>query len=292
MRKLKLCYQNVKNDHKKLLFYTGLKNIELFGYILELMGNYKRAISYISKVDHLLIVLVKLRLGILHKDIAYRFGFSEVVISRVFRSWLPGLAKALDFLIIWPGKEALMENVPKSFRAFKKCTGIIDCTEIFIQKPSGMEQKAVTWSSYKNHNTIKYLICITPSGHVSFVSEGWSCRASDKIITSCSGFLDKIEFGDMIMADRGFTIAEELARRGALLEIPSFTVGRSQLSARDVDTTRKIANVRIHVERVIGRMRKYNLINQTIPIPLVGLIDDMMRTIAALVNLNKSVVGK
>lgn len=73
------------------------------------------------------------------------------------------------------------------------------------------------------------------------------------------------------MADRGFTIAEELARKGALLEIPAFTTGRTQLPARDVDVTRKIANVRIHVERVIGRMRKYNILNQNIAIPLVPL---------------------
>ena len=46
----------------------------------------------------------------------------------------------------------------------------------------------------------------------------------------------------------------------AKLHIPAFTRGKSQLSATEVEETRKIANVRIHVERVIGYVRqKYKI---------------------------------
>ena len=53
------------------------------------------------------------------------------------------------------------------------------------------------------------------------------------------------------MADRGFNIAETLETFRAKLEIPSFTKGQSQLRPEEVEETRTIANVRIHVERVI-----------------------------------------
>lgn len=171
-QRLHLCYKNIRNDSVKLLFYTGLNSKELFCFILELLESQPKAVSNVTREDHLLIVLMKLRLGIFNKDIAFRFDCNKSVITKIIHLWLPALANALEYLIIWPGKSALMENLPKSFKSFKKCTGIIDCTEIFIQKPSGLEQKAVTWSSYKNTNTIKYLICITPSGNISFVSEG------------------------------------------------------------------------------------------------------------------------
>ena len=49
---------------------------------------------------------------------------------------------------------------------------------------------------------------------------------SDKVITQECGFLDHIEPGDVILADRGFNIS---AIRGAKLEIPSFTKGKKQL---------------------------------------------------------------
>ena len=69
------------------------------------------------------------------------------------------------------------------------------------------------------------------------------------------------------MADRGFNIAETLETSGAKLDIPSFTTGPNQLRPEKVEDTRIIANVRIHVERVIGNLRKkYSILNGTIPI--------------------------
>ncbi|KAK2142831.1 hypothetical protein LSH36_908g00019 [Paralvinella palmiformis] len=40
----------------------------------------------------------------------------------------------------------------------------------------------------------------------------------------------------------------------AKVKIPSFIKGRKQLSAIDVESSRAIVNVRIHVERVIGQI--------------------------------------
>ena len=69
------------------------------------------------------------------------------------------------------------------------------------------------------------------------------------------------------MADRGFNIAETLGTLVVKLEIPSFTKGQDQMRAEDVGDTRVIANVRIHVERVIGNLRKkYSILNETLPI--------------------------
>ena len=54
---------------------------------------------------------------------------------------------------------------------------------------------------------------------------------------------------------------------GAEVKIPSFTKGRQPLSAVDVESSRSIAHVRIHVERVIGLLRnKYTILQDTIPI--------------------------
>lgn len=75
--------------------------------------------------------------------------------------------------------------MPRSFfNAFGNSIAvIIDCYEIAIEKPCNMKAKAQTWSSYKNKNTVKYLIVLTPQGVISYISEGWGDRASDKHIT-------------------------------------------------------------------------------------------------------------
>ena len=133
-----------------------------------------------------------------------------------------------------------------------KTTVIIDCFEVFINRPSNLLARAQTWSSYKHHNTVKVLIGITPQGTISYVSQAWGGRTSDKYLTENCGILNKLLPGDLVLADRGFTIAESVMFQQAQLAIPAFTKGKDQLDPVDVEKTRGIANVRIHLERVIG----------------------------------------
>ena len=70
--------------------------------------------------------------------------------------------------------------------------------------------KAVTWSTYKHHNTVKYLISITPQGTVSFISKGYGGRVSDKYITENCGYLKKLFPGDVVLVDHGFNIEDSV----------------------------------------------------------------------------------
>jgi len=75
------------------------------------------------------------------------------------------------------------------------------------------------YSHYKSHVTYKGLIGITPSGAISFVSQLFEGSISDKEIVKRSGFLSKElwDENDAVMADRGFTIEEELKLLGVSL---------------------------------------------------------------------------
>ena len=80
-----------------------------------------------------------------------------------------------------------------------------------------------------------------------------------------------IDPGDVIIADRGFDIDDDIAFYGGKLVIPSFTKGKKQLSQQEVKTSQKIARVRIHVERVIGLlMNKYTILQDVLPVSLVS----------------------
>ena len=76
----------------------------------------------------------------------------------------------------------------------------------FIERPFNLNAREQTFSNYKSRTAIKYLVGITPSGAVSFLSAGWGGRASDKEIARNSAFLDKVTFGDCVLADKGFLI--------------------------------------------------------------------------------------
>ena len=229
-------FENIKNDDKTLNFLTRISNVHLFKWLLSLIKpNVELASKSITHENHLLIVLMKLRHGYINEDLALRFNTNFTNISNIFRTNLKALSGILRNFIVWPERETLRRNLPSSFKNFKNCVCIIDI------------------SNYKSRNTMKYLVGITPSRAVSFLSAGWGGRVSDKEITLNSGFLDKVTFGDCVLADRGFLIEEELTTRGAVLRIPAFTRGKTQMSAKDVDMPRQIAHVRIHVERVIGQ---------------------------------------
>ena len=99
---------------------------------------------------------------------------------------------------------------PNSLKAYKNLRCTIDCTEVFIDRPRDLEIQALTWSDYKKHHTVKFLVGIAPNGMITCLSKAWGGRASDQHITKTSGFIDLIEPGDLILADRGFTIKEDI----------------------------------------------------------------------------------
>ena len=112
--------------------------------------------------------------------------------------------------------------------------------------------------------------------------------------------MDKLLPGDVVLADRGFDIAESVGMMSAEVKIPAFTRGKKQLSFHDVESTRRIAHLRIHVERVIGVLRqKYTILNSTVPIDFLKQKDDNLVTImdkigficCALTNMCDSVVS-
>ena len=288
-------------DEERVKFYTGLTAMSVLMAVFDLISPPLPERKSISKFQQLLITLMRLRLNLSVQDLAYRFGVHASTVSRVFQTCMHVMYTSMAFLVKWPEREELKMTLPACFREkFSSCAVIIDCFEVFIDRPSCLLARAQTWSSYKHHNTAKFLIGITPQGTVSFISKGWGGRASDKFITEHCGVLNKLLPGDLVLADRGFDIEDSVGLYAARLQIPSFTKGKPQLSALDIETTRSLANVRIHVERVIGTIRqKYAILGHSvIPIHYLmsdgnesSLLDKIAVVCCALTNCCKSVIA-
>lgn len=289
IRNNKFTYTNLKSS--QIRAYTGLPSAAVFLWVLGLVNTFFKKIGKLSAGDQLLLVLMKLRLNLTNHDLAYRFKICPTQVSKILSQCIPVLSNRLRFLIKWPSKEKVLKNMPMSFkRNYKKCRVIIDCSEIFIQRPSNLDARAKTWSNYKHHNTLKFLVGITPYGAISFLSKCWGGRVSDKELTLKSGFYDKLEYGDLVLADRGFLIAEELAFQGASLAIPPFAKGKKQFSQKEVEMARRLSRSRIHVERAIERIKNFNILKHTLPISLIKHADHILEICGSLTNLMPKLV--
>ena len=176
------------------------------------------------------------------QDLADRFGVSTSLVSRICITWINLLYFELKDLFPFPSQELVRKNMPEEFAAFATTRIILDCTEIFIQRPPAMLAQSETWSDYKHHNTWKQLVGVTPNGQVTFFSDLWGGRVSDKQITRESGVLDLLSIGDNVMVERGFYI-KDILPDGVKANMPPFLAGRDQLTASESEETMTIASV-------------------------------------------------
>ena len=295
-------FEMLKGDDSQTHFYTSLRSYKMLETILTLLNPLmamKNDTCKLSHGDELLLVCMKLRLAMPHEDLSYRFRIAVSSVSKIFHRWIDVMSRELHRLICWPDRTNIRQTLPDCFKPmYSHATCIIDCSEIFLERPSSLLARAQTYSQYKHHNTVKFLMAISPTGAIIFLSKCWGGRVSDKYLTANCGFYKYLIPGDLVLADRGFNIADDLALHGASLALPSFTKGKDQLSQNEVEVSRSLSRVRIHVERAIGRLKHFKLLQLRLPISMIktskdthfSTIDKILIVCAALCNLNPPLV--
>lgn len=237
--------------------------------------------------------MVRLRVGLTLTDIALRFTLSESSVSKIFTTWINFLYFRLKALCQMPSY-CEVQGKAKQFSEFPDLKVIVDCTEIFAQKPSSLCASKAIFSNYKNHNTFKFLVAINPCAAIVFVSKAWGGRTSDKHITQNSpDFIATLEKGDEVMADRGFDISEVLHDKEVKVTIPDFKgQGRSQLKGAEGKRSEKIAEARIHVERAIQRIKTYHILENEVRLSMAHLAEQIFSVCAYLVNFQTPILRK
>lgn len=148
----------------------------------------------------------------------------------------------------------------------------------------------MSYSHYKGTHTIKYLIGITPSGLISYVSSGYGGRATDKAIFNYENLIDKVDINDSIMVDKGFLIEKECEEKLVRLIRPPFIKKQKQFTKRCAETTAEIARARVHVERAIQRIKIFKILKEQFDWYLIPYADEIMIIIAAVVNLSSPIL--
>ncbi|XP_053382032.1 uncharacterized protein LOC123553248 [Mercenaria mercenaria] len=296
-----ITFYDIAAKDEKVMFYTGLPNAGTFCALFDEMSDAEAQTSragltskkgrprQLRVIDEFFLVLMRLRMGLLVEDLAARFHISKSTCSVVINKWIDYLSVKLDFLLNWPTKSVIQNTMPRKFQsAYPSTRVIIDCTEFFTETPQSLINKSLMYSHYKSHMTYKALLGISPSGLITFVSDMWAGGISDKQITRSCGILDLCERGDAIMADKGFLISDLTTPRGLHLIIPPLK--HKRFSRREVEETRRIANLRIYVEMAMERVKNFRILQGTIPITISKQLTQILKLCAGLSNLQPPLV--
>ncbi|XP_075554738.1 uncharacterized protein LOC142587540 isoform X1 [Dermacentor variabilis] len=244
--------------------------------------------------NKLLMFLMKMKLGVSFAAIGVMFGVHESTACCIFYTILNTLAEVTKDWIYKPPIEDIKLSQPECFKEnYPECTLIIDCTEVKTETPSEVRQQHMLFSSYKSCCTLKFLVGIIPNGMIVFASEPFGGRCSDTQITLDSGFLHIVEPGDMILADKGFPgIRTELAHKGVVMIMPPLSAGSGvPFSREEMERTCSIASVRVHVERVIKRIKQYGILKHDIPISLISSMKEVFHMCCVLANLQPHITA-
>lgn len=284
-------YESVKSCSSAMRDLCGV-TLEMYAVLFALLPVAADRSCDVSMHDRLLLFLMKLKLGITYSSLAILFSVSRMTAARHFNSVLRTLAAATQKWIFVPPRHIIRSLMPNCFKVhYPNCTMIIDCTEVPTEQPASVAQQRALYSNYKGGYTLKFLVAITPNGAVCFHSKAYGGRCSDAFITVHSDFLKEVEPGDMIMADKGFPgITTDLGKAGAVLVMPPFLRGQGQFLEADVQQTYNIARVRIHVERMIQRIKMYNVLNTRVPIELIPAMSDVFHVCCVLANMQPPII--
>ncbi|XP_065895749.1 uncharacterized protein [Dysidea avara] len=247
---------NIKEDSDLVKFYTGFSDYATLATFYEqvLESDAKVMRQWDSRrckeacgdtkhgpccklplLEQLFMTLVRLRLGLYERDLAVRFGVSQSTVSRTTTTWINLMYHSFKAIERFPPWHIVKKYMPQIFkRNYPNTRVIIDATEFAIERPSSLSSQSSTFSTYKNKNTVKVLLGITPSGAISFVSKCYEGSISDKRLVEVSGLLEKLDAGDEIMADKGFLIQDILAPLGVRLNVPPLLKSDRQMASNEV----------------------------------------------------------
>lgn len=252
-----------------------------------------KRVTSIPLASQLLLTLMKLRLNTPDLDLAERFLLSRPSVANITKTFIAALYEFLYVGMIERGVPSRRKNklsLPQCFSGYENCRLVMDATEISQDVPKHLEDKCLAYSQYKSKHTVKAVVSVAPNATIVHTSDLYPGSTSDVAIVEHSKVLSLCEPGDLILADKGFTI-QRLLPQGVSLNIPPFLVNKKQFSKEESIRMKKVARARIHIERANERIKNFKILSH-IPHNLVPHSSQVFKVCCALVNLQSPILAE
>ncbi|KAK3927633.1 Protein ALP1-like [Frankliniella fusca] len=289
-------FSSVLSSDKKLFSATGIHSTKLLDSLVTAFDKLAPASAYgnflVSTRDRIILTMVKIKLAVSFSSLAALFDLTVQTCCNYFYDTVIVLSKILKCMITWPEKEKILKNMPKCFKNYKSTRAVLDAYEIPVEKPKCIACRIRLYSHYKKNFTAKVMMICTPSGLISHCSSAFGGRASDKVVTKDTGVYSLCDPGDGLMVDKGFDIDKECQDSLLVLIRPPFMRSKAKKFSRAESVQcAKIARARVHVERVIQRVREYHTLKHKVPWNICPYLDNIVVIVCALVNLGKPILA-
>lgn len=274
--------------------FTGLSTAEMLDTLVEavqLIYSDQRSHRLTIK-ERIVLLLTKLKCDMTYATLSVLFGISHELCKKYIFEMLPILSRVLSSTIIFPDSMEIKRNLPKCFECFENVRVVIDCTEIPIQKAKCLCCRIRFYSQYKSNTTVKFMTGVSPGGIITFISEPYGGRASDKIIFEKSNLILKLKSSsDAIMVDKGFLIDDICERFKIELIRPPFLQHQKQLTTEQALVNSKIAAARVHIERVNQRIKVFKILSNKLHWSLVDKVKEIFIIACGITNLSQPILA-
>jgi len=218
----------------------------------------------LTRTNQLLLTTIWLRLYPTNEVLAYLFGVSDSTVSRIIARIVPLLeASGLDTMRMPdPGRkrrislDALLSETPG-------LAVIIDTFEQRVQRPRNRAEADRHYSGKKKQHTLKSQVTVDEgNGLVCDVAESEEGPTADMTVLRHSQVLPRLPEGVGAIGDLGYVGIGE-AHPAGQAACPRRKPRGKDRPPEDIAFNRAFAKRRIKVEHTIGRMRRYQSLNQT-----------------------------
>lgn len=285
--------KSISSD-SELMDLAGI-SINNFKFLLSKLKDYEKDNFNVTLDNRLLILLMKLKTGLSFSALGILFCKHRTSISRIFYGLLHYMACVTADFVFWPSRDVVQATMPNCFKPeYAKTRVIIDCTEFKIENPASVDNRVYCYSHYKKGFTAELLVGITPSGFICSKYKVAGGKKSDSHITVQSGLINLLEEGDEVLAAKSFPEIKEVANKegkNIVIVMPPILENKVGFTKEETEKTYKIASVRIHVERIMQRLRTYQILNK-IPHYLFSNIDIFIHVCCILVNLQSPIFSE
>lgn len=275
-------YEHLKQHQTVFLKMTGLRIGEFDTLVDELLPDFMQAEyerlsraerqreigggrnSELDGRDQLQLCIIWLRVYPTHEVLGYLFGLSDSTVCRIIARVLPVLEQAGrdSMRMPDPGRKR-RRNLDQLLSDTPELVVVIDSFEQKIQRPKDPKERDSFYSGKKKMHTLKSQIAVNEeTGALVDVSDSVPGPMADMNLLQESGLMTCLPQGVGAIGDLAYVGIEKLHPQ-SLAASPRRKPRGKPRPPQDVAYNTAFSRRRIIVENTIGRLRRYQSLNQT-----------------------------